>query len=129
MLIALIILAIIAKVAFLVWWFLIRKREGLGGPRPEMDRSPRWPAVRQAHLAKEPVCQVCGTRDELQVHHIKPYHLFPSLELDRANLLTLCEGGNHNCHLLFGHLNCWMSWNEFVRADAAEWRNRIRNRP
>jgi hypothetical protein len=47
------------------------------------------------------------------------------LELDRANLITLCR--DH--HFWFGHLGSWSSWNANVREDAAIWRAKIANRP
>jgi 5-methylcytosine-specific restriction endonuclease McrA len=56
----------------------------------------------------------CGYKGKnLQVHHIKPFHLHPHLELDPQNLITLCEH-----HLLLGHLDAWDSYNERIREDA-----------
>ena len=81
-------------------------------------RSPEWPALAHAHLAKEPGCRVCGhTGQGLQVHHIKPFHLFPELELDPNNLITLCELKGRDHHLLIGHLDDWASYNPQVRTD------------
>lgn len=91
-------------------------------------RSPQWRGVRERHLEKEPVCQVCGGKKRLNVHHIKPFHLFPNLELDPANLITLCEKSKIdgiNCHFLFGHLGDWQAWNPSVRRDAAAWASKI----
>ncbi|HEY3993606.1 MAG TPA: HNH endonuclease [Ktedonobacteraceae bacterium] len=82
------------------------------------SRSPEWPAVAHAHLAKEPACRVCGHRGQgLQVHHIKPFHLYPDLELDPNNLITLCELKGRDHHLLIGHLDDWESYNPQVRTD------------
>lgn len=82
------------------------------------SRSPEWPAVAHAHLAKEPACRVCGHQGQgLQVHHIKPFHLFPELELDPNNLITLCELRGRDHHLLIGHLDDWESYNPQVRTD------------
>jgi hypothetical protein len=50
----------------------------------------------------------------------------PGLELHPDNLITLCADP---CHLMFGHLMSWSSWNEWVRADSAAYLNRIKNRP
>ncbi|MGH7286092.1 MAG: hypothetical protein ACRELY_31610 [Polyangiaceae bacterium] len=94
-----------------------------------MARSPRWPAVERAHLAKHPVCAAClrgGAK--VDVHHILPFHICialgrPDLELDERNLITLCAqsdargAGNH--HLLLGHLDDWSSMNLDVAAQAA----------
>jgi len=75
-----------------------------------------------------PTCAVCGSIKRLAAHHIAPYQWNKELELDQSNLITLCEGpGNH--HLTFGHLNQWVSYNENVVKDAAEWNKRIKSRP
>lgn len=92
--------------------------EGFFGAKPSNPRSGRWPTVRDRHLDAHPECAVCRRRENLNVHHLKPYHLFPELELEPGNLLTLCEGGAVNCHLLFGHLLRWDAWNPHCREDA-----------
>jgi len=53
-------------------------------------RSPKWHKVEKEHLAKEPACQWCGATVKVQVHHVKPFHLHPELELDPSNFITLC---------------------------------------
>ncbi|SPJ15388.1 hypothetical protein SBDP2_320004 [Syntrophobacter sp. SbD2] len=102
--------------------------------KPVHLRSPKWHKVEKAHLAKEPACQWCGAKVELdangkpkkpgpklQVHHIAPFHLAPALELDPANFITLCEeGGYLNCHLFHGHNGDWKSFNDKVREDCEE---------
>lgn len=77
---------------------------------PEFDwyadlaaRSPEWPALRAAWVERNPTCRCCGRRENLNVHHVRPFHLFPELELEESNLITLCEGGPVNCHYLAGH--------------------------
>lgn len=97
-------------------------------PAGLMEATPRsghWPKVRADHLAKHPACEVCGNRENVDVHHCQPYHLRPDLECDPDNLITLCR--DH--HLLFGHLGSWTSWNKDVREDAAIWRKKIEERP
>lgn len=67
---------------------------------------------------REPTCAACGhTGLGVQVHHIKPFHLHPNLELDPDNLITLCEVKGREHHLLLGHLDNWESYNVNVRAD------------
>ena len=97
----------------------------------DSQRSPKWPTVRAAWLKANPSCAACGTTRKaiLSVHHVIPFHVDRSKELDATNLITLCEGQGVNCHLLFGHLMNWSSWNVNVREDAAAWRAKIRNRP
>lgn len=90
-------------------------------------RSNLWPGVRAAHLVKEPACQLCGGTSSLQVHHIRPFHIHPELELDDTNLITLCTGNNTiNCHVRFGHLDNFKDkWNPNIRADVTLWKARF----
>jgi 5-methylcytosine-specific restriction endonuclease McrA len=89
--------------------------------KPRGRRSPLWRHVRRDHLAIEPSCQACGTVDDLEVHHIAPFHLHPELELDPANLITLCEKAGHDCHFVFGHFHDWHRFNPNVRQDVARY--------
>jgi hypothetical protein len=94
-------------------------------------RSGHWPTVRKQHLALHPVCEVCGGSEKLEVHHRRPFHLHPDLELDPANLVTLCESKKSgvNCHLWFGHLGNFRSFNVDVLLDAAIWLGKLKHRP
>ena len=85
--------------------------------KPAVKRSPAWRKLEKEHLAKEPVCQWCGGRKSLQVHHIVPFHLKPIRELDPSNLITLCEAIGLNCHLQHGHNDDWRKVNPDVVAD------------
>lgn len=91
-------------IARLIKWFY-----SIGFPK----RSPSWPAVRAEHLRRQPFCQGCLGVTKLEVHHIVPYHVDPSLELDPHNLVTLCEG-RMKCHFRIGHLGHWNDWNPLV---------------
>jgi len=97
-------------------------------------RSPEWSRVAHEHLSHQPGCMVCGHRGQgLQVHHIKPFHLHPELELDPNNLITLCEIRGRDHHLLIGHLDDWESYNPAVRTDVKRYHKesaiKIRNNP
>jgi 5-methylcytosine-specific restriction enzyme A len=94
-------------------------------------RSGEWPTVRKRHLEKFPYCMVCGSKKNLEVHHIEPFHLNPSRELDPENLITLCEskGEGINCHLLVGHLGSFKSLNSEVVQDAMRWNKKLKDRP
>lgn len=92
-------------------------------------RSTHWPTVRKHHLEKFPACAVCGGTEKLQVHHRHPFHLHPELELSEDNLITLCEAPGHNCHLVFGHLLNFRSFNPNVGTDAEQWSDKIKHRP
>lgn len=91
-------------------------------------RHSRWGEVARSHLLRQPRCMVCGNAKNLQVHHIRPFHLFPELELDPGNLLTLCVAGpgHMNCHLVVGHRGVWARWNDQVEKDAATFRSMLR---
>jgi len=85
-------------------------KEDIKRGKPPVERSPKWPAVRDRHIKNNPTCAACGATGNLQVHHIRPFHLFPELELDSTNLITLCEvvivdddKQNDNHHLKLGH--------------------------
>lgn len=89
-------------------------------------RSPQWRSVRATYLKSHPDCAACGTTDDLEVHHIKPYHEHPELELEPSNLITLCR--EH--HLRLGHLcttgkSNWATCsNPNVREDAKAYRKK-----
>lgn len=74
-------------------------------------------------------CAVCGGKKKLEAHHIMPFHLHPQLEMDERNLIPLCEGAGVNCHLLFGHLGDFRSFNRRVWLDASDWRKKMQERP
>jgi len=86
--------------------------------KPLKLRSPRWETVRKRHLKSFPACAACGCEQQLQVHHIKPFHLYPELELENSNLITLCENKGYQCHLNVGHLGSWKKENPNVVQDA-----------
>ena len=92
----------------------------------ESNRSPEWPNIRKQHLAKQPYCQACGSKNNLEVHHIEPFHVNPSRELDPNNLITLC---GKNCHFIFGHLMDYSSWNVNVIEDSEVYLDKVKSRP
>lgn len=91
-------------------------------------RSGRWHTVRNHHLVDNPSCAVCGGKKNLEVHHKKPFHLHPELELDQSNLITLCEAKREgvNCHLFFGHLGNYRDVNLTLDQDIFYWAPRIK---
>jgi 5-methylcytosine-specific restriction protein A len=97
---------------FIRWlkdWFL-------GTPPTERGlRSPHWEKTAKEHLKEQPVCQYCGGSLMRQVHHKEPYHLRPDLELDKKNLITLCMCPLRRCHLKYGHLGNWKSFNPKIQ--------------
>ena len=110
--------------SFIQW---MQKIIGLGEYSAERlgseARSPQWSGVRNDFLKEHPTCAICGGTKKLTVHHRQPFHTDKSRELDKSNLITLCEGaGNGNHHLLFGHFgNYATKWNTKLDADCTLW--------
>jgi 5-methylcytosine-specific restriction protein A len=110
-------------------------------------RSPHWRAVEKAWLAKHGHCAACGNNEQLQVHHVLPFHSHPELELAdgtgryclardpknprlfRENLVTLCMNRGFECHLAIGHGGDFRRDNPRVLDDAAELRRYPARRP
>ena len=88
------------------------------------DRSSHWPKVRDEFYSTHRECEACGSKNEISVHHCKPFHLFPADELRLENLISLCE----RCHFMFGHLHDWKAANPHVREDAKWYRQRLKSR-
>ncbi len=88
-------------------------------------RSGHWPKVRADHLAANPACECCGSKDSPQVHHVKSFRDFPELECDPGNLITLCGPEGHGCHFAIGHLWNYSRNNPYVREDAKRLRKRL----
>jgi 5-methylcytosine-specific restriction endonuclease McrA len=104
-------------------------RDRIRGSVPKgSKRSNKWPKIRATHLSKNGRCAVCKGTKKLEVHHIKPFHMAPDLELKVSNLVTLCESkkGGLNCHLAVGHLGSYKRVNFKVKADILYWSNRIK---
>jgi hypothetical protein len=89
-------------------------------------RSSSWKKVRANHLIKFPYCAACGRVDSLEVHHIIPYQVDNSKELDPDNLITLC--GKY-CHFVFGHYMDWKSWNPNIVEDSKTYYVAKKNKP
>jgi hypothetical protein len=84
-----------------------------------VKRSSHWPTVEKQFLKEHPTCAACGGKKRLNVHHIRAFHLFPELELDPNNLITLCMS-KLECHLKLGHGSDFRAYCLDVRKYAAE---------
>jgi len=71
--------------------------------------------VKRAHILANPQCEICGYRENLEAHHIRPLHLFPNLYCTKENFVTLCDFGNKGCHLKFGHLGSFTNYNPNIQ--------------
>ena len=107
---------------------LTRIVDALQGKAPlKAKRSSQWRKVRKAAIDKHPYCAACGGISKLEVHHIVPFNIDPSLELDPKNLIVLCESGHGgvNCHLHYGHLGNYAHINPEVVLDADIWLRKV----
>ena len=91
-------------------------------------RSPQWPRVEKVVLIQRPACEACGGIVRRQVHHKKPFHLYPELELDTNNLIVLCMGPKE-CHIRIGHGDDFKAFNPNVVRDAVTVLDRDELRP
>jgi 5-methylcytosine-specific restriction enzyme A len=85
----------------------------------DAKRSSKWPTVEKHFKETHPTCAACGSKNRLNVHHCKPFHLDPALELDPNNLITLCMD-TKECHLHIGHGGSFKQYCPDVRKYAAE---------
>lgn len=53
---------------------------------------------RRGVIDRDKRCMVCGTKDNLQAHHIKSFAQFPLLRFDLKNGITMCELCHRNHH-------------------------------
>jgi len=107
---------------------LIKKIVGIfAGPDHgyEAQRSQKWPAFRDQWLKSHNCCSACGRSDDLEVHHIVPFHLDQTLECEESNVITLCRDD----HFTFGHLKDWKSWNPTVIKDCSSYLKKVLSRP
>jgi len=84
-------------------------------------RSSEWGDLRDNFIKQNPTCAACGSKKHLQVHHIKPFHTNPELELKITNLITLCMDTNE-CHLKIGHGGSFKTYNPDVISDAQKYK-------
>lgn len=90
-------------------------------------RSSKWSSFAKEVIKDHPYCSSCGDTRQLHVHHIKPFHLYPELELEKDNVIVLCM--KFKCHFIVGHLKNWKSWNNHVKEMAQNTLQMIKLRP
>lgn len=56
-------------------------------------------------------CSFCGSKVNLNRHHIIPQLAAPQLINERTNLIVLCR----SCHQVVGHKNNWKRFNPYVK--------------
>lgn len=107
----------------LLSFFGFDEYERLGGAK----RSSEWGKVRREHIKS--YCELCekkgGLLRPLELHHVRPFNLFPELELDPENFITVCR----HCHLYFAHLGSFRSYNLDIKKESEQWQLKRKNRP
>lgn len=100
------------------------------GKTPGRRRSSAWRDTRQDFLDLFPLCEACGGTSDLEVHHIVPFHVDPSLELEPTNLMTLCSRKKYglHCHLFVGHRGNYRLVNPNARDTAKRFKLYLRDR-
>jgi len=107
-------------------WERLFESDRLGG----MARSGSWGKFKRDFEKSCPKqCAICGNKKS-QLHHVTPFSVDPSMELDVTNVLWLCEGlGTLNHHRGVGHLGSFLSYNKEIFTDARIWFNKFQHRP
>jgi len=104
------------------WFGSAAQLMGAGPPR-----DPGWSKASKLFLRDHRDCVVCGGPATV-VHHCKPFHLFPELEMDPDNWRSVCEGSVMNCHLCIGHSGDFKAWNPQFDVDSAILLKRLKER-
>lgn len=58
---------------------------------------------RESVLKRDGVCQCCGSKEELEVHHSLPFSQYNSLGADTNNGITLCKECHREYHSQYGY--------------------------
>lgn len=76
--------------------------------RQKIYNDKRWHYLRDQHIQREPLCQVCQTEGRVklaeEVHHLHPFPLGKTdaekraLAFDANNLISLCKHCHWRCH-------------------------------
>ena len=96
---------------------LLKDEAIAGGSEARGEGSSQWRTVRDRYAEAHPLCAFCGSA-AVDVHHIQPFHLFPTRELDPNNLVSLCRVH----HFIYGHAGDWKGYNPDVLVDSEFWK-------
>lgn len=97
----------------LIGWLFTEKQPAAFDAAFGVPRHPDWQRVSAAFKVGK-ACAFCGGLTDLEVHHIRPFHQFPELEMAEGNWIVLCGDGGRGCHFLAGHLGNWQRWNSEI---------------
>ncbi len=98
--------------------FLIRNWRGLFAKRGSVATlgirdSYKYRKAMKAYKAAHPNCEYCGRSKKVDVHHVIPVSVDPSLADKEENMISLCR--KPNCHLIVGHMGNYKNYNKNVR--------------
>lgn len=113
--------------AFLHYVFGNEEFLKLGGAQ----RSPHWRKFRAEQIQlRGGRCELCGSTEVLELHHIEKFSTNPSRELDPSNVCILCESGKNGvvCHRFFGHYGDYRKINSDVLDDIKIWKEKLKGR-
>ena len=65
--------------------------------------SKEYKKFKQSVLKRDGVCQCCGSKDELEVHHPMPFNQYNSIGADTNNGITLCKECHAEYHSKYGY--------------------------
>ena len=68
--------------------------------------SPEYKRYREKVLKRDGICQCCGNKYNLEVHHPLPYNQYPSLRADTSNGIVLCKECHDEYHHKHGYKEC-----------------------
>lgn len=64
----------------------------------QLRNTPGANSWKQNVKKRDKVCQCCGTSEHLEVHHVNPLSVYPSLGTDIHNGMVLCQTCHRDYH-------------------------------
>lgn len=65
------------------------------GENAKARNSYKYRQFRERIIERDVICQMCGSKKNLEVHHTKPFAQYPELRYDEDNAIVLCK----KCHI------------------------------
>ena len=61
------------------------------------------------------ICRKCGSKNNINRHHIKPWGYYPKLRYDINNIITFCRKCHEDFHIKFGRYKySWKNLDKFI---------------
>ena len=84
-----------------------------GADRPERQKIADWcQAHRTDFLRAADYKCPCGSKKNLQLHHIQPVSFAPELAYEKSNIQVLCKDCHSAVHNIAGHAKTWRQWSK-----------------